>query len=265
MDALIGVLDPVRIAGVVNGRGTWIGTLVSNLSTSMVVDTVNALNSTWMTNLFTALNNPTTLNNLALSLNTNAFSNFVDALIGVLDPVRIAGVVNGRGAWIGQLVSNLNTGTVVNIVNNLNATWMTNLFTALNNPTTITNLGNALNTNAFSNLVNALIGVLDPVRIAGVLNTNGTWIGTLVSNLSTSMVVDIVNNLNPTWTSNLFTALNNATTLNVLGNIANSSQFTAFVQRPHPSSSTRPSWPECSTPTAPGWANWSPTSTPGPW
>ncbi len=229
VDALIGVLDPVRIAGVVNGRGTWIGTLVSNLSTSMVVDTVNALNSTWMTNLFTALNNPTTLNNLALSLNTNAFSNFVDALIGVLDPVRIAGVVNGRGAWIGQLVSNLNTGTVVNIVNNLNATWMANLFTALNNPTTITNLGNALNTNAFSNLVNALIGVLDPVRIAGVLNTNGTWIGTLVSNLSTSMVVDIVNNLNPTWTSNLFTALNNATTLNVLGNIANSSQFTAFV------------------------------------
>ncbi len=130
---------------------------------------------------------------------------------------------------MGDLISNLSTGMVVDVVNNLDPAWTSALFTALNNATSLGVIGNIANSAQFTAFVDALIGYLDPAILAGVVNNNGAFVGDLISNLSTGMVVDVVNNLDPAWTSALFTALNNATSLGVIGNIANSAQFTAFV------------------------------------
>ncbi len=229
VDALIGYLDPAILAGVVNNNGAFVGDLISNLSTGMVVDVVNNLDPAWTSALFTALNNATSLGVIGNIANSAQFTAFVDALIGYLDPAILAGVVNNNGAFVGDLISNLSTGMVVDVVNNLDPAWTSALFTALNNATSLGVIGNIANSAQFTAFVDALIGYLDPAILAGVVNNNGAFVGDLISNLSTGMVVDVVNNLDPAWTSALFTALNNATSLGVIGNIANSAQFTAFV------------------------------------
>ncbi len=207
----------------------------------------------------TDMDNPTTLGNLGTLLNNAAFTAFVNNLILELDPAIMAGVANTNGAWIGQLVSNLNTSTVVDIVDDLDAAWMVDLMTDMNNPTTLGNLGTLLNNAAFTAFVNNLILQLDPTIMAGVLNTNGTWVGQLVSNLNTSMVVDIVNALDSAWMIDLMTDLNNP-------HHPGQPWARCSTTRPSPpssttssSSSTRPSWRASPTPTAPGSASWSPT------
>ena len=56
------------------------------------------------------MNNPTTLGNLADVANSAAFTSFVNNLVTYLNPSQIAGIVNTNGAWVGQVVSGLNTG-----------------------------------------------------------------------------------------------------------------------------------------------------------
>jgi hypothetical protein len=304
---LIGYLDPAIMAGILNNNGAWVGDLISNLNTSMVVDVVDNLDPAWTSQLFTSLNNATTLGVIGNIANSPQFTAFVDALIGYLDPAIMAGILNNNGAWVGDLISNLNTSMVVDVVDNLdpawtsqlftslnNATtlgptchrqhrqlapvhrlrgrpdrlprsghhgrhpqqqrrlgrrphlqpehlhgggrsrqpgsaWTSQLFTSLNNATTLGVIGNIANSPQFTAFVDALIGYLDPAIMAGILNNNGAWVGDLISNLNTSMVVDVVDNLDPAWTSQLFTSLNNATTLGVIGNIANDPATTSFI------------------------------------
>ncbi len=226
---LILQLNPAIMAGIANTNGTWIGQLVSNLNTSMVVDVVNALDSAWMVNLMTDMNNPTTLGNLGALLNNAAFTAFTNNLILQLNPAIMAGIANTNGTWIGQLVSNLNTSMVVDVVNALDSAWMVNLMTDMNNPTTLGNLGALLNNAAFTAFTNNLILQLNPAIMAGIANTNGTWIGQLVSNLNTSMVVDVVNALDSAWMIQLMTDMDNPTTLTNLATMLNDAAFTNFV------------------------------------
>ncbi|MDI6874734.1 MAG: hypothetical protein QME84_10705, partial [Actinomycetota bacterium] len=87
------------LAGIVNGNGAWIGDLVSNLSTGMVVDLLNSLDPSWTARLMTDLNNPTSLGVIAGIMNDPATVAFINALLPQLDASALAGIVNGNGAW----------------------------------------------------------------------------------------------------------------------------------------------------------------------
>jgi len=98
-------LDAAALAGIVNGNGAWVGDLVSGITPATINSLLVDIGPWFLIDLMPNLNELI----IASMVNHPNTVAFLDRLLPNLDPAALAGVVNNQGAWVGQLVSNLNT------------------------------------------------------------------------------------------------------------------------------------------------------------
>ncbi len=186
--------------------------------------------------------NPTVIAGIANDANTISFLN---ALLPQLDAAALAGIVDGNGAWMADLVSGISPATVNTMINDLTP-WVTGtLMPGLNTA----NIAAIANDPATINFINALLPQLNAASMAGVVNTNWGWLDDVVAAVAPGTVNNMISDLSPWITGTLLPGLNTA------------NHRRHRQQRRPPStsstpccrSSTRPPWPAWSTPTGAGW------------
>ncbi|WP_458011167.1 hypothetical protein, partial [Candidatus Solincola sp.] len=128
---------------------------------------------------------------------------FLNALLPQLDAANVASILNTNWNWMGDVVSGIAPSTVNSLLSDIGP-WMLGALMPNLDEHIVATLINHPNTVDF---LNRLIPNLDPASIAGIMNNNGDFVGDLISNLSTTMVRDIIDNLDPAWTAQLFTDL----------------------------------------------------------
>ena len=222
---LIPSLTVANMAGIINDTdvSNWMGQLVSQLNAGQVANMINNIDSAWMINLMNALHAaPGLLDKLATVANSADFTSFVNDLMTRLNPGQIAGILNTNGSWVGQVVSGVNTGTVVDIINNVNLTWYQQLMGSLE-AGALPEISSFINDPATQSFILALldpISGIHPSTIAGIVNDPAThdFINALLPQLTAANIADVVTD-NYAWMNSVVAALPISTIENMIAGL----------------------------------------------